>query len=177
MTELSPIQALSSILRAANAEAVLVPERIALSTIYDLQYRVVVNSFVFAAFAAPSRGSAPRVRAAKQKLVQFVALRPWLLPVVRNWSSVQKSPQLSMRVSQRLRRGFLGDAMHENVIDFLVAAGAFERMDQYLERGTDAYRIDEWTASAVKMDLFSMERMTIEEMKSITITNDMLEGL
>jgi hypothetical protein len=175
MTE-SSIHTLTGLLRGANVEPVLVPERIAPSAIYDLQYRITVNACVFLALAESYQGSGTRIRAAKQKLVQFVAIRPWLLPVVRQWSTAQKNPQLATRMSQRLRRGYLGDVMHDSVVEFLVAAGVLEYAGPFLSLGVNGHRLTQWSESAISANLFANERTSIEEFKTVKITNDMLEG-
>jgi hypothetical protein len=163
-------------LSGAGAEAVLAPERVAPSTIYDLQYRVIINALVFERLAKSYQGSVPRVQAAKQKLAQFVAIRPWLVSVVRDWSATQHVPQLSMNVSQRLRRGFLGDAMHESVMEFLIAGGVFRRDGAHLSAGANGQLVEKWTNAALTAELFSAERAAIEQLSTITITNAMLEG-
>lgn len=176
MTDGSAVRRLSQLLSGAGAEAVLAPERIAPSTIYDLQYRVMINALVFDRLAKPYQGSAPRVQAAKQKLVQFVAIRPWLVRVVRDWSATQRVQQLSMGVSQRLRRGFLGDAMHESVMEFLIAGGVFRRDGAHLSAGANAQLLETWANAALTAELFTAERAAIDQMSTISITNAMLEG-
>lgn len=176
MPDLASLHALTELLRGAGAEAVLVPQRVAPSTIYDLQYRIIINACAFEQHAKPYQSGPRRVQSARQKLVQFVAMRPWLVGVVRDWSSTQHLPQLSMAVSQRLRRGFLGDEMHESVVAFLVAARAFRYDGAHLAAGENAHMLAKWAAAAVESALFVSERVAIDELHEIKITNTMLEG-
>jgi hypothetical protein len=176
MTDATPIHVLTGLLRGAGAEAVLVPERVAPSTVYDLQYRLVVNAYAFEQHAKLYLSGPRRVQSAKQKLVQFVAMRPWLVSVVRDWSKTQHVPQLSMAVSQRLRRGFLGDEMHESVVAFLVAAGALRHDGAHLSAGDNSHILGDWVTAAIDAELFVAERAAIDALGDIKITNAMLEG-
>lgn len=176
MPDISAIHTLSELLRGSGARAVLAPERIAPSTIYDLQFRIVINALVFQRSAKPYFDSAVRIQAARQKLIQFVAIRPWLVRVVRDWSATQHVPQLSVHVSQRLRRGFLGDAMQEGVVEFLSAAGVFRRDAGFLAAGPKGGFLKSWSDAVVSQELFVSERAAIEELSGIKITNTMLEG-
>src|SRR4051794_38742508 len=81
------IEKLSVLLQGSGANPVLVPSRLAPSAIYDLDYRTATVALVFENFAK-SFGTAGhrRIGAARLKLLQFIVLRPWLLPVIREWS-------------------------------------------------------------------------------------------
>src|SRR6202049_295348 len=115
----NPLQAIGELL-AGHAQPVVAPERLAPSAIYDLQYRMAVTASTFEMHSKPHGMNQRRIHAARLKLLQFVASRPRLLAVLRNWSKAQHDAQLSISTSQRLRRGFLGDQMHEDVVTFLV---------------------------------------------------------
>lgn len=69
MPNVQSIRVLSDLLRGARAEPILTPERVAPSTIYDLQYRTIVNACVFEQNAKPYLLGPPRVQAARQKLI------------------------------------------------------------------------------------------------------------
>jgi hypothetical protein len=43
--------------------------------------------------------------------------RPWLLPVIQQWSNSKRDHQASLLVPQHLRRGYLADSMFDDVID------------------------------------------------------------
>src|SRR5690606_4111004 len=107
------------------------------SAIYDLQYRLTVVACAFVRHARTDVLGNLRMQAARLKLYQFVACRPRLLPVVKEWSKHRSDAQLSMLSSQALRRGFLSDQMHDDVIAFLVARNSLIHANQYLASGPD----------------------------------------
>ena len=85
-------QILSELFAGTSAAPYVHPERIAPSTVYDLQYRM----FVVAACLRVSgkvEGAFRKISANKLRLLQFVAMRPWLLDVVREWSASRKDRQ------------------------------------------------------------------------------------
>jgi hypothetical protein len=168
-------QILSELLIGTSAAPYVNPERIAPSTVYDLQYRM----FVVAACLRVSgkvEGTFRKISANKLRLLQFVAMRPWLLDVVREWSASRKDRQRSLQSSQSLRRGFLSDGMHDNLIDYLVATGClFKQKGQIAEPISSVILSDLFDASE-KDGLFTTETNAIRELDEIVITNDMLEG-
>ena len=168
-------QILSELLAGTSASPYVRPERIAPSTVYDLQYRM----FVVAACLRVSgkvEGAFRKISANKLRLLQFVAMRPWLLDVVREWSASRKDRQRSLQSSQSLRRGFLSDGMHDNLIDYLVATGClFKQKGQIAEPISSVILSDLFDASE-KDGLFITETDAIRELDEIVITNDMLEG-
>ena len=168
-------QILSELLIGTSAAPYVNPERIAPSTVYDLQYRM----FVVAACLRVSgrvEGAFRKISANKLRLLQFVAMRPWLLDVVREWSASRKDRQRSLQSSQSLRRGFLSDGMHDNLIDYLVATGClFKQKGQIAEPISSVILSDLFDASE-KDGLFTTETDAIRELDEIVITNDMLEG-
>jgi hypothetical protein len=176
MADPNPLQSLADLLRGTGAQPIVSPERPAPSTIYDLQYRLMVNACAFEIHAKKDLTLTRRLQAAKLKLLQFIAIRPWLLPVVRQWSASQSQPQLSVIFSQYLRRGFLGDKMHDDVIAFLEARDILIRVGAHLTTGHSSGALTNWYLAAVEHDLFADERLVLQEVKNIMITNRMLEG-
>jgi hypothetical protein len=115
-------QILSNLLAGTSAAPYANPQRIAPSTFYDLQYRMFIISACIR-ISGKVDGAFQKMASPKLRLLQFIAVRPWLLDVVKEWSASRKDRQRSLQSSQSLRRGFLSDSMHDNVIDYLVAAG------------------------------------------------------
>ena len=77
---------LADLLEGGNALP-LVATSAPASTIYDVQYRVVVNACAFELHGRPDTLNRKRIATNKLKLLQFVAIRPWLVPVIREWSA------------------------------------------------------------------------------------------
>ena len=128
MSANSPIGKLAAWLDAVGAQPDITPERLAPSTVYDLEYRVLIVAMAFQIHATSDRySSRPRIQSRRLKLLQFVAMRPWLVSVIREWSLSRRVAQRSLDSEEGLKRGFISDTMHDDVIDFLVAAGALRR--------------------------------------------------
>ena len=170
-----PLQALGELL-GGRAQPVFAPERLAPSATYDLQYRIAVIASAFQLHAKPDRFSQQRIHAARLKLLQFISCRPWLLGMVRSWSKSQHDAQLSIVTSQRLRRGFLGDQMHEHVVTFLVARGILNWSGSHISAGPDVGWLGQLHSANLQHNFFPVERGVLEELRSIRITNTMLEG-
>ena len=168
-------QILSELFAGTSAAPYVHPERIAPSTVYDLQYRM----FVVAACLRVSgkvEGAFRKISANKLRLLQFVAMRPWLLDVVREWSASRKDRQRSLRSSQSLRRGFLSDRMHDNLIDYLVATGCLFKQKGQIAEPISSIILSGLFDTSEKDGIFTTETDAIRKLNEIVITNDMLEG-
>lgn len=132
---------------------------------------------VFEKFAKPHGVSGNRrISSARLKLLQFTALRPWLLPAIRNWSKGIDQRSLAVAHSIRIRRGFLSDTAHDDVIDYLVACDIFFRQESHLFTGKNGKSVAEVAGTIENHGLFASERKVIEELGGVKITNEMLEG-
>jgi hypothetical protein len=163
-------------LLAGRAQPVINPERLAPSAFYDLQYRIFLIAATFEVHAKPFSLDRRRIHAARLKLLQFIACRPWLLEMLRSWSAAQGDAQLSIISSQRLQRGFLGDQMHDDVVSLLVARGILVRIETHITSGDNFGLLTELYSMSIKQGLFSDERTALDELLDVKITNAMLEG-
>lgn len=172
-----PLERLATLLTASGALPDFNPDRLAPSTIYDLEYRVLVVAMVFQMHAATDRfSSRPRIQGRRLKLLQFIAMRPWLVPVIRGWSGSRRDAQRSLDYQEGLRRGFISDTMHESVMDFLAAAGALRREELFVIPGAKSSIIFDLYSEAQNRELFRSEVAALNDLKDIVITNEMLEG-
>jgi hypothetical protein len=171
----SAIATLSALLEESHAKPKMRIERLAPSAIYDLDYRVFVVAAAFERHAKPAPPIGRRIHATKLKLLQFIAIRPRLLPIIKEWSTAKRDEDLSF-TTQDLRRGFLGDQMFDSVVAFLVARGALEWMGTHLVEGKNAVLLSAIHTAAIDSGLFELERRTIEDLSGIKITVRMLEG-
>lgn len=178
MSDLSAIAALTDILRDGAAQVVVAPERFGPASIYDLTYRLALQACTFQIHAEQAGFGSRRIVAAKFKLLQFVAARPWLLGAVRQWSSSRRERQLSFAPTERLRRGFLGDSAHDDVLAFVLARGILARSARgtHLEAGENIQSFISLYDQIVAASLFQSERDTLQEMLGVRITSQMLEG-
>ncbi len=174
---LGPIHQLAALLEEVKAEPVIVPARLAPSAIYDVEYRTAIVALVFARFAKPAGPVGNRkMSSARLKLLQFITLRPWLLPAVRQWSDAGKQSGFAFGHPMRIRRGFLSDSAHDDVISYLVACGRLVRAETQIISGTSSGALKDVAESIVENELFASERSVIEQLADINITNEMLEG-
>lgn len=172
-----PIQELAALLKDSTAKPLIVTGRLAPSALYDVDYRTAVIALVFDRFArtiAPSK--LRKISAAKLKLIQFVASRPWLLPAIKEWSEVGPHEGLAFAHSIRIRRGFLSDTAHDDIVNYLTARGILTRQDTQVVEGDHIDTLLAVANSVVNEKLFSGELAAIEELGNITISNRMLEG-
>jgi hypothetical protein len=178
MTKLSdPIEKLAGLLKESQVKPLLVPSRLAPSPIYDLEYRSSVIAMIFQKFAKPfDDGEERRMLASKLKLLQFVTVRPWLLPAIEEWSSASAQGSLELTYSVRIRRGFLSDTAHEDVIDYLSACGILLRHGDHLVSGHRAEELEKIVAVAVEHSLFGDELRMVSDLAKVRLTTSMLEG-
>jgi hypothetical protein len=172
-----PIEKLAALLHGSTAKPVVVPSRLVPSAIYDVDYRTAVISIVFAVFSTPIGGdNIGRIPAAKLKLLQFVALRPWLLPAISEWSRGLAQSSLALSHSVRIRRAFLSDTAHDDLVNLLIAWGIFARNGKQLVSGIRGSHLTTLEQTIAEKGLFETERRVVAQLRSLSITNSMLEG-
>ena len=66
--------------------------------------------------------------------------------------------------------------MHDDVLGFLVAAGALRRKELYVLPGTNLSVIFDLYSEALERSLFDAELTALRQLKAIAVTNEMLEG-
>jgi hypothetical protein len=175
--KLQSIHQLAALLQDGKAEPVIVPSRLAPSAIYDVEYRTVVVALVFERFAKPAGLTGhQKMSSARLKLLQFITLRPWLLPAVREWSDAGKQSGFAFGHPMRIRRGFLSDSAHDDLINYLIACGQLTRLETQIVSGTNGSVLTDIARSIVEHTLFVSERNVIEQLAGIKITIEMLEG-
>jgi len=174
MKESNDLGVLAQLLQGGGASPVVTASASS-STIYDVHYRVVVNACAFEIHGRTDTQGHRRISANRLKLLQFVAIRPWLLPGMREWADAKGTAQQSL-LTQRFRRGFLGDVVHERVIDLLIAHGALTRGGVFLVSGESSTTFSKLCADLARDELFQDERDTLQELLAVRITNAMLEG-
>ena len=170
----SPLRVLAELLHG-YAKPVIAVERLAPASTYDLDYRTALIVVSFQMNAVPNEAGNRRIRTAELKLMQFVAQRPWLLPVIRQWSQSTRNHQESLLVPQHLRRGYLADTMYDDVMDYLVAQGMFLRGPAHILEGARVLSQPIYDA-VVEHALFTSEREVLTQLGDLKVTNNMLEG-
>jgi hypothetical protein len=176
MAETYLFRELAELLRSGAAKPIVSPDRVAPSTIYDSTYRIAILACAFQMHAKPDVLNTPRVHTTKLKLLQFVAIRPWLAPAVAEWAQAGGDTQLSMLATQRGRRGFLGDTMYDRTVEYLVARQILVQTRNHLSLGPRGETLKDISTAVEKDSLFVSEREALAKMTGIRITNEMLEG-
>ena len=177
MTDQTTLETLAELLDRAHATPVIQSTRLAPSTIYDIDYRVAIVACAFDTHSTKSPGRGRRIRAIWLKLVQFVATRPWLLPVFQNWVAGTRNPQQDLLMPQSLRRGFIDDRTHDSVVSFLTAYGAFRREKGFLIASARSTLLSDWVSAAKEDNLFEEERRVLKELTNTKPTVRMLEEI
>lgn len=176
MANQNTLEILVGLLQSGKARPDVNPERLAPSAAYDLHFRMTIIASAFEVHARPYLFGQRRIATSRLKLLQFVSIRPWLVPVIRKWSDSQGYAQQSILAPHQLRRGFLNDVMHDNVVAFLVARGLIKRMESHLVSVEHSDVLKRYYSIALEHRLFSGSVEALRELADITITNKMLEG-
>ena len=137
---------------------------------------MAVLACAFDLYSKPDALRRPRIQSARLKLLQFVAIRPWLLPVLRHWGAARADMQQSMLADQMARRGFIGDTVFDRVVEYLVARQILSKGNSYISLGGNGESFRQIPSVVKRENLFSSERNALAEMEEIRITNSMLEG-
>jgi hypothetical protein len=175
MPEPSAIEKLSALLQSSQAKPSLRTERVVPSAMYDLDYRVFVIAAAFEIHAKEAPPIARRILATRLQLLQFIAIRPRLLGVIRRWSTDDDEDKTFDAHDQR--RGFLGDRMFDSVVTFLVARGALVWMNSHLAAGSNVALLSDVYEAAVNAGLFASERQVLADLAGVRVTVNMLEGM
>ena len=175
MPILTSVQQLAELL-TDHAKPVIRPQRLAPSPIYDLDYRMAVLALAIRIHGTPTADASLRIDSARMKLLQFVAQRPGLMPVVTRWATKGASKDSLLGSSQRLRRGYMGDGTYDHVVDFMTANGIVRWDGKYLAALSSNSYISAVLEASEKNGMFASERAVLLELKSLRITNAMLEG-
>ena len=176
MTDQTTVQVLAELLAGVHATPVIQSRRLAPSTFYDVDYRLAIVACAFDMHSKEWCGKARRISAARLRLLQFIATRPRLLPVIQEWSAAGRESQRHLLAPHSLRRGFLGDRTHDKVVSYLTAHNAIGREKGYLVESARTSVLSDLAAGIKTADLFKEERRVLDELSSTTLTLKMLEG-
>jgi hypothetical protein len=172
--ESDPVRELAVVLREAGASARVRPERIVRSTLYDLDYHVALIACVFFITARDEAASSYRVVAHWLKILQFIAVRPSLLPDFQIWAGTRRHQDLD--TWQKMPRGYLGDNTHDRTVEMLVAGGVLAREDDALVAGSRFADLRRMYDDLVEGDLLRSERAALVELARARVNKTLLKG-
>lgn len=175
MAQVSKLAQLADLL-AGHAKPVIRPQRLAPATIYDIDYRMAVVALTIRRHGTKTTEGTTRIDVARLKLLQFIAQRPNMVPAMREWAVSKNASGLLRDSPQRLRRGYIGDSTHDQAVEYMIACRILRPDGRYLVEEKNSTYIGEVHNVAIKNNMFESERMVLEELSQIRITNAMLEG-
>ena len=173
-SESDPVRELAAVLREAGASARVRPERIVRSTLYDLDYHVALIACVFFITAGDEAVSRHRVVAHWLKILQFVAVRPSLLPGFQIWADTRRHQDLD--TWQKMPRGYLGDSTHDRTVELLIAGGVLARKGDELVAGSRLTELRRIYDDLVARNLLHSERATLLELSNTRVNKTLLKG-
>lgn len=172
--ESDPVRELAAMLQEVGASARVRPERIVRSALYDLDYHVALIACVFFSTADDEAPRSHRVVAHWLKILQFIAVRPSLLPNFQIWASTRRHQDLD--TWQRMPRGYLGDSTHERTVELMVACGMLAREGDELVAGSRFADLRRIYDDLVVGNLLSSERATLLELSQTRVNKTLLQG-
>jgi len=172
--EVDPLLELASVLREVGANPRVRRDRIARSTLYDLDYHVALIACVFFV-SQDGVVSEPRGLVANWlKLLQFIAVRPALLPNFQIWAAARRFQDLN--TWQMMPRGYLGDATHERTVELLVACGVLARTGDELVPGNRFDNLRRIYSELLAKNLLQSERGVLLELSRTKVNKTLLKG-
>jgi hypothetical protein len=170
--DVDAVQELAALLREAGASPRVRPERIVRSTLYDLDYHVALIACVF--FIIAYDEGARHMVAHWLKIVQFIAVRPTLLPDFQIWASSRRHQDLD--TWQKMPRGYLGDSTHDRTVELLVTGGVLVREGDELAPGSRFHDLQRIYQEVVARNLLRSERATLVELSRCRVNKTLLKG-
>jgi hypothetical protein len=144
------------------------------STLYDLEYHISLVSCVFFINSEKRTDNTCSLVAHWLKILQFIAVRPTLLPDFLRWAKERRRPDLD--TWQKMPRGYLGDRTHDRTIEFLIACKVLYRTGDELISGDRFSLLQTLYGNIVARDLFASERATLRELAKIPVNKTLLRG-
>ncbi len=174
-SEPDPVQELASLLRDVGASARVRTERIARSTLYDLDYHIALISCVFSIVVGDEAVAKPRMVAHWLKILQFVAVRPSLVRDFKLWAGNRRHQDLD--TWQRMPRGYLGDSTHDRTVELLVAGAVLVREGDELISGSRFSDLQRVYDDLIQRDLLHSERKILTELAAVRVNKTLLKGI
>lgn len=174
MPDTDKVQALAAMLREIGAAPRVSPERVVRSTLYDLDYHVALVACAFFINGEKRTDGTRSLVTHWLKLLQFIAVRPALLPDVQRWAKGRLHPDLD--AWQAMPRGYLGDRTHDRTVELLVASGLLYRMPANLQGGERFHMLENLYGDIDARQLLQSERAVLHVMAEIPVNRTMLRG-
>jgi hypothetical protein len=168
------VQQLADLLREAGAKPRVSPDRVVRSTLYDLDYHIALIACVFFIVSEQRTDGTRSVVAHWLKILQFIAVRPALLPDFLRWARTRRRPDLD--TWQLMPRGYLGDRTHDRTVEFLVATNVLHRTADSLIGGEAFAGLHALYHDVMAKGLLRSEREALQTMSSLPVNKTLLGG-
>ena len=172
--ETDVLQELVAVLREVGANPWVKPERIARSTLYDLDYHVALIACVFCVSNIDEHPP-QRYLAHWLKILQFVSVRPGLLSDFLVWANTRRRQDLD--TWQRMPRGYLGDTTHDRTVELLIAGGVLKRDGEEIVAGDRFDDLKQIFEDLVARDLLRSEREVLLKLSKTKVNKTLLRGV
>jgi hypothetical protein len=174
MSSSGKVQQLAELLRETGAKPRVSSDRVVRSTLYDLDYHVALIACVFFIASESRTDGARSVVAHWLKILQFIAVRPGLLPDFLRWSGARRRPDLD--TWQKMPRGYLGDRTHDRTVELLVATKVLYRTADALVGGESFSRLETIYLDILAKGLLRSEREALQTMSRLSVNRTLLSG-
>jgi hypothetical protein len=174
VSEEDPVRELAALLARFDARPVAVRQGIAASTLYDTDYHLAIVACAFAIHAKPDTSGRKQMLGFWLKLLQFVAARPRLVPDLRMWAETRRNADLE--TWRKMPRGYVGDRIHDSIIEFLVAGNVLERDKDKLVGGARIEVLERLYERVKSANLFAKECLVLDELLAVRPNRTMLSG-
>jgi hypothetical protein len=139
-----------------------------------LDYHIAVVACAFFLNGDPELDGSRSIQAHWLKLLQFVAVRPTLLPGFKRWARARRRPNLD--TWQNMPRGYVGDRTHDNTIELLVAGDVLQRSGDTLVGSSRLNALTAVYEQVKERDLLATERAVLAELGAIPVNKTLLKG-
>jgi hypothetical protein len=165
---------LAALLEETGAKPRVRPERVVRSTLYDLDYHTALIACAFFETTQRGAGGSRSVMAQWLKILQFVAVRPALLPDFLRWAGARRQPDLESW--QKMPRGYIGDSTHDRTIELLIAERILMRKPDSLASGERFSILQTLYENLLAKDLLRSERDTLRALAHTRANLTLLSG-
>jgi len=168
------VESLAALLREVGAAPRISRAPVVRSTLYDLDYHVAIVASVFALNGQERTDGTRSMVPHWLKLLQFVAVRPTLLPRFQAWATTRRQSRVGRL--HEMPRGFLGDVTHDRTVEFLVASSVLYRGPDALFGGERFDVLELVWREILERNLLAREREVLRAMAAIPVNKTLLGG-
>ncbi len=165
-----PLEELTQILSSVDARMRLNRSRLTRPILHDSDYHIAV---IACAMRIYGEGSPKRILTPWLKLLQFLAARPALVDRFLDYVAGRRHAT-DLDSWSKMPRGYLGDEVHERVVDLLVARQVVRKVGDCIEAASAFEVLDALALRIFSEGLFSGERAIMERLLDVKVSKALL---